>query len=71
MSKNILQLHLVATMVDDIDHIGEQINTFKIDLNKILNVQTQAQSIFLYHSKDDPIVPFSHSVLLKEHLPYT
>jgi hypothetical protein len=74
MSENSLpkkadQLHLVASMIDDVEHIGEQIASFKADTAKIPLVQEQVQKIFLYHSKDDGVVPYSHTVFLKEHLP--
>jgi pimeloyl-ACP methyl ester carboxylesterase len=33
------------------------------------NVEKWVDKIFLYHSKDDPVVPFSHLAKFKAHLP--
>lgn len=69
MPKKVDQLHLVSTMVDDLDHLGEQIINFKPDLDKIPNVEKKVNKIFMYHSKDDNLVPFEQSLIVKKYLP--
>ncbi len=66
MPKPILQLHLISSPVEDNDETGEKLIDFKPDLTKLSKIEKQANKIFLYHSKDDHVVPFKHSVLLKE-----
>lgn len=52
----ISQLHLIAAPLDDCGE--ESIGDFVIP-EDIKNVGNQANNIFLYHSRDDSIVPFS------------
>lgn len=60
---SIAQLHLVAPVLDDVglpewdNYLGD----FAYDLAEVKNLIPQAQKIFLWHSKDDPVVPFHHS----------
>jgi len=64
--KRITQLHLVATMLysDEISGVG--LGQFVADINKIASMQAQVEKIFLYHSKDDTVVPYRHSEKLAE-----
>jgi len=68
MPKQIDQLHLVSIMCQDNGLIGEKIGNFKPDLNKVPKIEKQAKKIFIYHSKDDNLVPIEHSLIVKEHL---
>lgn len=64
------QLHLVAPVLDDLglsagdDYLGD----FAYDLHPA-NIISQAEKIFLWHSKDDPIVPFHHSERIATQIP--
>jgi predicted alpha/beta hydrolase family esterase len=68
MPKKIDQLHLVAVMVDDLPRIKEQIANFRPNLELVPEIENKAKKIFMYHSKDDDLVPFKHSVTLKKYL---
>lgn len=67
--KHISQLHLVCTMISSEWLVGEGLGQFVADRNKITSIETQVEKIFLYHSKDDPVVPYWHSEKLAELLP--
>ncbi len=62
----ISQLHLLAGPLDD--ESNEHLGDFKLsgDLEKI---SEQVEKIFLYHSQDDPVVPFSELEKYAEKLP--
>ncbi|MCX6825513.1 MAG: hypothetical protein NTY80_04830 [candidate division SR1 bacterium] len=65
--KKISQLHLVAACFDekDMSYLGD----FLFDPTNLKRLEQQVEKIFLYHSKDDPIVPFSHVEKFKKYLP--
>lgn len=65
--KKIDQLHLVSPVFDNEGLIWEKIGNFKIDPNKLQRVGPQTNHITIYHSVDDPFVPFEHS---KKYLTY-
>lgn len=67
--KKIHQLHLVAPVVVNEWLRGEDLATFDYDLEGVQNIAPQCEEIFIYHSKDDPIVPYHHSKILMEHIP--
>jgi predicted alpha/beta hydrolase family esterase len=53
-------LHLVAPVFDY--GVGKHLGNFNFDNTKLTNVSKQCKNIFLYHSTDDTIVPYNHSV---------
>ena len=61
----ISQLHLVAAAVSETEEPLDGF-LFSKDLG---NVSRQAEKIYLYHSKDDPVVPFSDCEELAKRLP--
>lgn len=67
--KEISQLHLVCTYLSSTGLIDEWIGDFIIDHDKVSTIEKQVNQIFLYHSKDDPVVPYRHSEKLAELLP--
>lgn len=67
--KTIKQLHLVAPSFDQEWFIDEDIWNFSFDPNKLKNIATQVEKIFLYQSEDDPVVPFSQSQKYIQYLP--
>lgn len=68
MPKQMDQLHLVSTMCEDSGLIGEKIGNFKPNLEKVPEIEKQAKKIFMYHSKDDNLVPFNQSLIIKNKL---
>lgn len=67
--KQIKQLHLVSWVFDDNDLDEETIGNFIFDPSNLNNIESQVNHIFIYHSKDDDIVPFRHGEELAKHLP--
>ncbi len=41
---------------------------FEFDLNTIPNIEKYCDKIFIYHSIDDPVVPYSHAQKIKSYL---
>lgn len=68
--KPIDQLHLVAPPFNS-EGIGDNktIGDFVPDPKKLPALQEQAEHIYIYHSKDDHLVPFAHSERYMAHLP--
>lgn len=69
--KHITQLHLVAWVFDKegLPKGEDALADFILDPNKLNNLDKQVDQIFLYHSTDDPMVPFSHVEKYKSYLP--
>ena len=69
--KKIKQLHLVSSVFDESDMSDEEKYAwdFAYDPSIISNIEHQADEIFLYHSTDDEIVPYSHAEKIKAYLP--
>ncbi|HBB04334.1 TPA: hypothetical protein DCZ39_05590 [Patescibacteria group bacterium] len=60
--KKISQLHLVAACFDEKDMPPKDsyLGDFLFDPAGLKNLEQQVDKIFMYQSKDDPIVRFSH-----------
>lgn len=67
-SKKISQLHLVVPAVFDDFLTIERLNTFLFDLEKINVISNICDNIYLWGSKDDPLVSFKNSEIVKENL---
>jgi uncharacterized protein len=67
--KKIKQLHLVSAVFDDLDLDEETIGNFNFNPDQLINLSRQTENIFLYHSKDDDIVPFIHFEKFVKYLP--
>lgn len=69
--KHIAQLHLVAACFDESDMPIQEsyLADFLFDPAELSHLEKQVDKIFLYHSKDDPLVYFSHLQRFKDHLP--
>ncbi len=68
--KNISQLHLVASVFDESWLEWEWVGNFKLeDFEGLRNIQNKAEKIFLYHSRDDFVVPYEHAEKYLEYLP--
>lgn len=67
LSKSIQALFLVAAPFND-EGMSESLTSFKIS-DPLDQLDQQVGDIFLYYSKDDEVVPFTHANLYKEVLP--
>jgi predicted alpha/beta hydrolase family esterase len=67
----IKQLHLVATVLDETDMppYEDYLGDFAFDISKIPTITQQVNDIYIYHSTDDPVVPYSHGQRLSAFLP--
>lgn len=70
--KKIAQLHLVAAVFDESDRYSQKsyLADFAFDSARLKHLEQQVDKIYLYHSKDDPSVPFSHVEKFKQYLPH-
>jgi len=64
LPKKITALHLVAAPHNSTGEIGDF--TIPEDLS---DISKQVKNIYLYHSKDDPVVPFSELAVYEKALP--
>lgn len=75
LAENVLEyklktLHLIAPYVTDEFPLHlERLGTFKFDLESIPNLVNSAESIHIWHSTDDDVVPFKHGEIVKSYLP--
>jgi hypothetical protein len=69
--KKIDQLHFVAPVFDesDLPEWENYLADFTFNPAGLKNLEKQVDRIFLYHSHDDPMVPFSHVEKFKTYLP--
>lgn len=69
--KKIKQLHLVSAVLDNTDMPEEEkyLGDFEYNPKIIPNLEKYCENIFIYHSKDDPIIPYSHGEKIKSYLP--
>lgn len=66
VSKKIQAIFIIAAPYKD--ELGETLGDFKIS-NYLSKLEKQGGKIFLYHSKDDPVVPYSHTEHYLDKLP--
>lgn len=66
VNKNILKLILIAAPYTDTPE--ESLASFRLK-RKLTNVSAQAKTIYLLHSTDDPVVPFSDMAEYAKRLP--
>jgi len=70
MPVSVKALFLVAAPVkDDVYEGVEAGGGFGFDPQNLPHIEEQAEKIIIYHSKDDPVVPFSHGEEYKKALP--
>lgn len=69
MPVRISAVYLLAAPCRSDDFGGEDGGDFVFDLEKVSNVAKQAEHIYILHSQDDPVVPYSHAQRLHEVLP--
>jgi predicted alpha/beta hydrolase family esterase len=62
-------LFLVAAPFDGTDLGGEDGGDFTFDTSRVGELAKKASKIYLFHSKDDFLVPYNHALKYKEALP--
>ncbi len=69
--KKIKQLHLISSVFDKSNLPKEEkyLWAFAYDPKIISNLEDKADTISLYHSTDDEVVPYSHVEKIKAYLP--
>ncbi len=67
--KKIDQLHLVAAVIHKDGLNGESFGDFQFDHKYLSHLEQQCNEIFIYHSRDDEMVPYAQAELLKTYLP--
>ena len=69
--KKIQQLHLIAGVFDESDMSDEEKYAwdFAYSPEIISNLTSKVEQIYMYHSIDDPSVPYSHAQKIKSYLP--
>lgn len=69
MPMKVRALYLVAAPFEPDDFNGEDGGDFDFDTSKLNEIAEKVEKIFIYHSKDDPMVPFAHAEKYKKALP--
>jgi len=69
IDKNIKGLFLVAPPFDDEGMDEEPLNDFSLTDMELNLLKEQAEKIFIYHSTDDPVVPYLHAEKYHSTLP--
>ncbi len=69
--QQIKQLHLVAAVIDDayVNDPDKRLMDFIFDVEMLPKIQKKIEKIFIYHSKDDNEVPYSHAEKIQSYLP--
>ncbi|MDC0506138.1 hypothetical protein OAN96_00935 [Candidatus Gracilibacteria bacterium] len=68
--KNIDQLHLISGPFDESGMDGEGVGNFKLEnFEGLRNIDKKVEKIFLYHSRDDFVVPYEHAEKYLKYLP--
>ena len=67
--KRINQLHLVAPVSSNYGLIDEVIWNFEFSFDWLSWLEEQCDEILIYHSNDDPVVPYTQSERLINYLP--
>jgi hypothetical protein len=65
MPVSVRALFLIAAPFKPDDFGGEDGGDFVFDTSKLGKLTERAEKIFIYHSKDDPIVPYAHAQMYK------
>jgi len=67
--KKIDQLHLVAACISNEWVEDEWAADFDFDHTQLFHLEQQCEEIYLYHSRDDEVVPYAQALLLHSYLP--
>lgn len=63
-------LYLIAAPIEPDNFGGEDGGDFAVDQTKLVSLEKHIGEIYIYHSKDDQIVPYTHAQKYKELLPH-
>jgi uncharacterized protein len=69
MPVKVKALYLVAAAFEPDDFGGEDGGDFAFDSANLPRLVEQVSTIHIFHSKDDPVVPYTHALKYKEALP--
>ncbi len=67
--KRIAQLHLVSPVITSEGLVGETVGDFLLDQTRMVQVSSQVDTVFIYASVDDPVVPLAQARQLAVLLP--
>jgi len=67
--KSIQKLYLVAPAFADEEELDGGVGNFAQDSKKLPHIETQVDAITIYHSTDDPVVPYTQAQELQKYLP--
>lgn len=62
-------IHLIAPVFNNEGLNGEVVGNFAFDPKNLSTLAAQAGAIHIWHSEDDPIVPYAHGLEYKKFLP--
>ena len=73
LSENVLQIRikallLVAAVISYQDRRESGVASFTFDVSELPKVTAQVEIIHIFHSKDDPVVPYEHALKYHEGL---
>lgn len=60
--KSIHSIHLIAPVFDNVWLVWESTGSFWFNPNELIHLKNQVQEIHIWHSIDDQVVPFEHSM---------
>ncbi|MBX9809386.1 alpha/beta fold hydrolase [Candidatus Gracilibacteria bacterium] len=66
--KPIHSIHLISPVFDNSGLKGESTASFSFDPKNLENIINQSNNIHIWHSKDDTVVPFEHSMKFHTYL---
>jgi len=69
MPVTVRAVYLLASPAGPDDFGGEDGGDFNFDETKVGEITKKADKVYIFHSKDDPFVPYSHAERLKHLLP--
>lgn len=61
-------VYMVAAPFEPDDFSGEDGGDFSFDTSRLANLLESTEHVFIFHSKDDPVVPLTHAERYKEAL---
>jgi len=66
---SIRALYLVAAPIGRENFGGEDGGDFNFDTSRLPTLQEKVANVYIFHSKDDPVVPYTHAEAYKKMLP--
>jgi len=69
MPVRVRALYLLASPAGPDDFGAEDGGDFAFETERIKDIQKNVKDVYIFHSEDDPVVPYSHATTLKGLLP--